>query len=185
MLEWNEQMYICFDSKIEEIKFPNNLHTLKFCYWSNHELKENVLPINLHTLIFGNCYNQKIKENVLPINLHTLTFGDRYTQEIKENVLPINLHTLTFGEDFKQEIKENVLPKSIKKISLYSHYYLINNLPLHLDEVYILFCFNDIFNKEITNLPMTLKKITIFSKKNLKYITKIPFGCVVEIDSSF
>ena len=104
-----------------------------------------------------------------------------FNQEIKENVLPNNLHTLTFGYKFNQEIKENVLPKSIKKISLYSHCNLINNLPLEIEEVFIKFSNDDEYNKEVNNLPMTLEKITIENEKYLKYITKIPFGCEILI----
>jgi hypothetical protein len=82
---------------------------------------------------------------------------------------------------FNQEIKENILPKSIKKISLFSHYNLINNLPLHIEEVYIKFSLNNEQNKEISNLPFTLDKIIIPNNKYLKYITKIPFNCIVDI----
>jgi hypothetical protein len=90
--------------------------------------------------------------------------------------LPNNLHTVGLGFDFDKEIKKNVLPKSIKKISLYSHCNLINNLPLWIEEVYI--NFNSYkYNKEVNNLPITLEKIIISDKKYLKYITKIPFGC--------
>jgi hypothetical protein len=53
-------------------------------------------------------------------------------------------------------------------------------LPLHLEEVYIKFS-NDIIQKEVTNLPMTLEKIAIKDEKFLKYITKIPFGCDIVI----
>jgi hypothetical protein len=74
------------------------------------------------------------------------------------------------------------LPKSIKKISLYSHCNLINNLPLWIEEVHIKFNYdNDKDNKEITNLPITLERITINDEKYLKYITKIPFGCDIII----
>jgi len=48
------------------------------------------------------------------------------------------------------------------------------------NEVYILFFGIDKYNKEITNLPITLEKITIENKRYLKYIIKIPFGCIVE-----
>jgi hypothetical protein len=89
--------------------------------------------------------------------------------------------TLTFDFNFNQEIKENVLPKSIKKISLWSHCNLINNLPLQIEEVYIKFSYDDTYNKEVNNLPITLKKITIDDEKYLKYITKIPFGCNIVI----
>jgi hypothetical protein len=125
-------------------------------------------------------FNQEIKENVLPVSLHTLTFGHLFVQKIKENVLPVSLHTIIFGVSFNQEIKENVLPKSIKKIGLYSHCNLINNLPLHINEVYIKFVNNDKYDKEVNNLPITLEKIIIENKRYLKYIIKIPFGCIVE-----
>jgi hypothetical protein len=82
---------------------------------------------------------------------------------------------------FNQEIKDNVLPKSIKKISLYSHCNLINNLPLQIEEVCIKFSNSDTYDKEVNNLQITLKKITIENEKYLKYITKIPFGCEIAI----
>jgi hypothetical protein len=64
---------------------------------------------------------------------------------------------------------------------LYSHCNLINNLPLQLDKVFIKFAGNDEYKKEITNLPITLKKIIIEDEKYLKYITKIPFNCEIVI----
>jgi hypothetical protein len=69
------------------------------------------------------------------------------------------------------------MPKSLKKIGLYSHCNLINNLPLWIEEVCIKFSDHDIYNKEVNNLPMTLEKIIIEDKKYLKYITKRPFNC--------
>jgi len=171
----------CFNQKIKEKVLPGNLHTITFGWDFNQELKENVLPYSLHTLTFGVDFNQEIKENVLPNNLHTLTFGFWFNQVIKENVLPDSLHTLTFGWEFNQVIKVNVLPKSIKKIGLYSHCNLINNLALRIEEVFIRFSHDDTYDKEVTNLPITLKKITIEDEKYLKYITKIPFGCEIVI----
>jgi len=96
-------------------------------------------------------------------------------------VLPNSLHTLTFGYYFDKEIKKNVLPKSIKKICLYSHCNLINNLPLWIEEVKIKFYYTNKYDKEINNLPITLEKIVIEDEKFLKYITKIPFGCDIVI----
>jgi hypothetical protein len=171
--------YSKFNQEIKENVLADSLHTIKFGFSFNQEIKENVLPDSLHTLTFGRRFNQEIKENVLPDTLHTLTLGCYFNQEIKENVLPDSLHTLTFGICFNQEIEENVLPKSIKKIGLYSHCNLINNLPLWIEEVCIKFYYK--CDKEITNLPMTLEKITIENKIYFKYITKIPFGCEILI----
>jgi hypothetical protein len=51
----------------------------------------------------------------------------------------------------------------------------------HIEEIFTNFLHNsEGKNKEITNLPITLKKIVIKYEKYLKYITKIPFGCIVE-----
>jgi hypothetical protein len=173
--------YSTFNQEIKENVLPNNLHTLTFGSDFNQEIKENVLPGNLHTLILGYNFNQEIKENVLPGNLHTLIFNWKFNQEIKKNVLPGNLHTLIFGRTFNKVIQKNVLPKSIKKIGLYSDCNLINNLPLWIEEVCIKFSNYDKHNKEVNNLPMTLKKITVENEYYLKYITKIPFGCEIVI----
>jgi hypothetical protein len=170
-----------FNQEIKENVLPCSLHTLKFGWLYNQQIKENVLPNILHTLIFGCEFNQEININVLPKSLHTLIFNWRFNQDIKENVLPVSLHTLIFGWFFNQEIKENVLPCSIKKIGMYSHCNLINNLQLWIKEVYIMFSNGSKCNKEITNLPITLEKITISDEIYLKYITKIPFGCDIVI----
>jgi len=174
-----------FNQEIKENVLPKSLHTFTLGYYFNQEIKENVLPSNLHTLAFGNRFNQEIKKNVLPNNLHTLAFGNRFNQEIKKNVLPNNLHTLTFGWEFNQEIKENVLPKSIKKIGLYSHCNLINNLPSHIEEIHINFTNCEILDKEVSMLPISIKKIIIGNEKNLKYITKKPLGCEIVIGESY
>ena len=117
----------------------------------------------------------------------TLTLPYEFN-EVLEDILD-DTENIIFDEDYKklkyskfnQEIKENVLPKSIKKIGLYSHCNLINNLPLWIEEVFIKFSNDDEYNKEVNNLPMTLEKITIENKKYLKSITKIPFGCNIVI----
>ncbi len=71
------------------------------------------------------------------------------------------------------------MQKSIKKITLYSHCNLINNLPLRLEEVFIKFRNNDKYNKEVNNLPITLEKITINYEKYLKYITKYLLAVII------
>jgi hypothetical protein len=54
-------------------------------------------------------------------------------------------------------------------------------LPLWIEEVCINFVDDSKSDKEITNLPITLERITIKNEKYLKYITKIPFGCDIII----
>jgi hypothetical protein len=103
------------------------------------------------------------------------------------NNFPVYLEELcinyNYNNIFNKEIKNTVLPESVKKITIYSHCKLINNLPLYIEEVYIKFHYDDKINEEIeiNNLPILLQKIIIDDKKYLKYITKIPFNCVLEI----
>ena len=136
------------------------------------------MPINLHTLELGGAFNQEIKEGVLPLNLHTLIFGFKFNQEIKEGVLPFNLHTLIFGYYFNNKVN---LVKSIKEITLFSHNNLINNLGENIKIVKILFrdYYNE--NKKIINLPYTIEKIILSHEYYKKYIEKIPYGCIIEI----
>ena len=58
---------------------------------------------------------------------------------------------------------------------------LINNLPLHIDTMTIVFEDKSKNNQEVLNLPFTLKKIIIDDETFLKYIPKIPYDCIVEI----
>ena len=44
-----------------------------------------------------------------------------------------------------------------------------------------MFSTNDDLNHNITNLPCTMKKITITDEKFKQYLTKIPFGCQVRV----
>ena len=133
------------------LKYYNNItKTLSIPFIFNEELKD--IPNETEIIIFSQDYkNGKYS---------------KFNQIIKENVLPCSLHTLRLGSSFNQEIKENVLHKSIKKIDLYSHCNLINNLPLQLTEVYIKFCNYVIDNKEINNLLMILFQLLLKIKNS-------------------
>ncbi len=67
---------------------------------------------------------------------------------------------------------------------------LINNLPQHVEKLYIHFInkklyakfinYYDDYNKNIENLPSSIKEIIINHEKFKKDI-KIPFGCILTI----
>ena len=118
--------------------------------------------------------NIELTKTSLSEDLHTLHFTGDFNQEIKENVLPKNLHTVYLGCLFNKNIK---LPTSVKYISLFSHNNLVNNLPYHVETVFIKF--KDLTH-DVINLPYTIKKIIIYKKEYTKYI-KIPFDCILEI----
>jgi hypothetical protein len=165
----------------------------------DEEIQENVLPISLTHLIFSYCYNKEIKENILPKSLTHLTFGFSYKKEIKENILPKSLTHLIFGFEFNKEIKENILPSSLthlilggafnQKISIpkslielgfFGNSSIKDNIPDFVENIIVYFYSNDKYNKKITNLPTSIKKIKLKNMSNIHLIEKIPFGCIIE-----
>jgi hypothetical protein len=168
-----------FNQEIKENVLPISLKKIRFGFYFNQEIKENVLPKSLHELILGFNFNQEIKENVLPDSLKILDLGFSFNQDIKENILPKSLHILKISREFQKNI---IIPESVKEIYIWSHNNLINNLPYSVEDIYINFNYsNDIFMKKVENLPFTVKKIVIDYERFMKYLTKIPFDCQVEV----
>jgi hypothetical protein len=109
----------------------------------------------------------------LPVNLTHLIVG----HNTKQITLPENLIYLRLDCDFDK----NKIPKSVKEIMLYCDNNLLNNLPEHIEKVFIIFSFDDNYNKNISNLPITIKEIIIKNKKYEKYIKK-PFDTILTIN---
>jgi hypothetical protein len=180
-----------------DYKLLNNLTHLTFERHFNFKIDN--FPKNLTHLIFGWAFNRKIK--YLPKNLTYLKFGDHFNQEVAN--LPKNLTHLFFRIHFNQEVvnlpknliflnlgyslKEYKIPKNIKELVLYYNNNLIDNIPEHIEKIYINFCYYDMDNekyKKIDNIPLTIKEIIIKNEKYKKYI-KIPFGCKLTINNFY
>lgn len=105
---------------------------------------------------------------------------------IRNNLIPKYLHTIHCGCAFTF-YDDSSLPSSLKYITLPFYSKLLNNLPNHIETLYINY---SVVNKpaievinqySVYNLPFSLKKLIINDKDNLSFIEKIPFGCVLEI----
>jgi hypothetical protein len=182
--------YSLFNKKVDIL--PQSIEHLTFNMIFNQ--KVNKLPKNLTHLTFGMKFNQKIDN--LPKNLTYLTFGDIFNKKVDN--LPKNLTHLTFGVNFNQKIdklyknlkylqmgwhfqNKIILPKTLKELSLTCNNNLINNIPEHIEKIYIYFSvYNEDGNTKVENLPSTIKEIVIEDEKFKDYI-KIPFGCVLTI----
>ena len=164
----------------EELKdIPENTKIIIFKKKSKFNQKIDYLPKyflgfpqNLTHLTFGRNFNKKV--NKLSKNLIYLAFGKNFNQEV--NNLPKNLKYLKIKFNFNNQI---ILPKSLKKLSLTCNNNLINNIPEHIEKVYIYFSCDHI-HKKVENLPLTIKEIVIKNEEFKKYI-KIPFGCILTI----
>jgi hypothetical protein len=91
--------------------------------------------------------------------------------------LPKNLKLLKLGWFFQNDF---ILPKNLKKLSLTCNNNLLNNIPEHIEKIYIYFDYRYDYNKKIENLPLTIKEIIIYDEKYIKYI-KVPFNCILSV----
>lgn len=169
-----------FNTEIKMNVLPKNLKELIFELKSKYEhaFKKDVLQKSLIRLCFGDKYNCEIDENVLPESLQHIVFGHYYNRDIKKDVLPLNLKTIKIKWEFQKKI---VIPEKTKELFITCNNELINNLPEHIEKIHIFFDDDEKFNKDVSNLPMSLKEIIIKNKDFAKYILKIPFGCVIKI----
>jgi hypothetical protein len=187
--KYNQELYIDI--------FPLGLKFLQFGREFNKQININVLPENLTHLIFTGTYNYLITHNTIPKKLLYLVFNyNKY--EINEYILPDTLTHLKLGYNYNFEFKKNVLPKNLFYLELGGIYsYILVNVPETLNTLYI--C-GSIENKlvidnlpnienlifynlqiELTNLPITIKKIKLicYTINTYKFLQKIPFGCKI------
>jgi hypothetical protein len=159
-----------FNQKIDNL--PKNLKILNL---KTHDFNQKIdnLPKNLKILNLKTFdFNQKI--NKLPKNLIHLTLYSLYFNK-SINCLPKFLTSFSISWTINCDIK---LPKNVKYLSLTCKNNLINNIPEHIEKVYIYF--NDKQDKKVENLPLTIKEIIINDEEYKKYI-KIPFGTILTI----
>jgi hypothetical protein len=215
-----------FNRKVNQL--PKKLTHLTFGDKFNQTIDN--LPKNLTHLILGCDFNQSIDN--LPNSLTHLTFSEKSLFNYAVNKLPQNLTHLIFrGQTFKmnnlinsathlthitinKNITQNIkLPETVKSLSLYYNNPLLNNLPEHIEKVFIEF--DDIcqslidsdkeyfenkniyknyedylikrknrkVNELITNLSSSIKEIIIKDEFFKKYI-KIPFDCILTIQNN-
>jgi hypothetical protein len=178
-------------------KFPlnisNEIEKIVFVKYSYFNKKLDNLPQKITHLVFGRMFNKKVDN--LPKNLTHLTFEFCFNKKVDN--LPKNLTHIIFGVDFNQNIdklyknlkylqidwyfqNEIMLSKNLKELSLTCNNYLIDNIPEHIEKIYIYFSDYDDKNRKVENLPLTIKEIVIEDEYYKKYI-KIPFECILTI----
>ena len=169
-----------YDKPIKKSVLPK-LRVLHLGRFFNNEFEEGCLPESLEILILGMNYNVKLKKNILPSNLKYLSLGTLYCQDIDEGVLPESLEKISFGRLFNFKKNRYYIPVNVKAIGCYGSKddsYLLNNLPLYIEKLYL-----HQVEFALGNLPIMLKELYIdnFCEKDVIYISKIPFGCEVYI----
>ncbi|KAN0035757.1 hypothetical protein ACTA71_005048 [Dictyostelium dimigraforme] len=194
--EFIKHLIIGFNDPLKNYfnKLPNSITTLELGGKFNQQIRENQLPSSsITTLVFGEDFNQSIrKKNIIPSSVTKLIFRRSYNKPFSSESLPCSIKTIKFGDSFNQEIKCGDIPSSITDLSFgYSFNNSLNNLPISIEHLSILHCFNrrielgnclsltelkfDKYNKfnqviEPGDLPISLKRLTLGDSFNQKLI---------------
>jgi hypothetical protein len=147
-----------FNKSIDNL--PDSVTHLKLGYKFNKSITK--LPKSLIYLELGNMFNKSIDK--LPPNLKYLILGDEFNKSVTQ--LPRTLKYLEFGYYFNKPIDK--LPDTITTLVLgYKFCNSVYKLPSNLK--ILDFGLWSLFNKELNNLPVTIKCI-IISKFYNRYI---------------
>lgn len=186
------------NSKIKKL-LPKSLQYLKLSRDLNI-VKLPKLPKKLKEIHFGEKFNNSI--NKLPDSIETIYFFDISIFNCEISKYPINLKKLVFGKSFNKPLNNllngleyleigykfthdlHFIPKSVRELCILPTNPAIDNIPEHIETLIIKFCIYDscygiTYNKFISNIPPTVKKIKINYKHKISFITKIPFGCII------
>lgn len=180
-----------FNQSLDNVKILENIEMIEFGHMFDHSLS-NINFNNLLIMTVGN--NNILKTLKFSPLLEIIEFTGSFTTSLENFILPNTIKSIYFQNEssqifdfdkikFPSSLKKLFLP--IKKIDILNYERLVvdqksyyfwknfNNLPDTLEELQI-----SHISENITNLPLSLKKIfTINNKKNLNYFKKIPFGC--------
>lgn len=151
--------------KDEYYEQMSNYDTLIFSNYRNPKISietNNQYMNEYHFEWIGSKFNQPLN---LPHSITNLILGEHFNQYIN---LHSNLSHLTIGISFEQSIE---LPFSIKYLNINCNTNLIDYLPSSIEILEL----GDYFNKELLNLPNSIKKI-IFNKESHydKYLNCLP-----------
>ncbi|AYV80057.1 MAG: hypothetical protein Gaeavirus7_14 [Gaeavirus sp.] len=175
--------------------FPTDLTMLEYHTNSDRYYDDIEFPASLHTLKIKSAkFCSGIYNITLPLSLHTLKLTN-FTVKTT-TVLPPNLCVLIVN---KQSLYTHVdsyakfvlpLPRTLRTLCLpLFDSDSLDNLPSELEEL-IIVCMTRNMKQNITNLPITLKKIMVLGVLYYDYvvnkITKIPYGCeIVKVGSEY
>jgi hypothetical protein len=100
--------------------------------------------------------------------------------------LPETLTFLKIGLFFQSEI---IIPKKCKTISLTKHNKLIQNLPEHIEQLYIDTATNFVILQSkisfIDNLPTSLKEIIVLDNSVKNLLKNIPYGTIITVKNNY
>ncbi len=167
-----------FNGKIQDIVFPNNLHTIYFGNRFNQKIDDVKFPNNLRVINFGTDFNQCIDKVHFPDNLHSIIFDTKFNQQLDNVQFPVNLHTIKFGWDFNQKLDKVVFPSGLHTIK-FGHDF--NQPVFFLLGVHIFdFSESNIANFVNKELPLTLKEVVV-DWKSKGTLNRLPYGCIETI----
>lgn len=161
-----------YDTQLKKDDLPGSITTL-FLLNYNQLLVKDSIPNSIIKL-FLRKYNKKLTPESIPESVIDLTLID-YNQELEINSIPKSVQSLYLGK-YNKILKEDIItnPNLILKTTSKSKIFLqnlpnsVNNLTVQLNDPI-----------ELTNLPVTLKKLIILNFNDSIIKLKVPFYCEV------
>lgn len=151
-----------FNKTIHCIIFPDNIKKIVFGRCFNQSLTNVKFPNYLEKLFFSERFNQNIDNVKFPETLYFIYFGNSFNQPIDKVKFPSSLHTMEFGSNFNKPLNsDNINHVNTIKLNQSDNEIPINTLNNNLKSLYI-----GMLRKPLTNLPVSLKYVTIWSNEN-------------------
>jgi hypothetical protein len=163
--------------------FPDSVQVIKFGTKFIQSMTKGIITEGIRAIGFCYAYNQPFENEIFPSSLEKLYLADSYNQPLGIFNLPPNLKTIYFGKAYSYQVLD--YPESVNHIIFKREpdSIIINNLPLTIKKL-TLYNVNDLTIFE--NLPCGLEKIILLKKSardmNLNNI-KLPFGCKIYGDN--
>lgn len=141
------------------IKLPNNLRSLEFCYTFDYPLDNILLPNSLNEIRFGVSFDKPINNIVFPDQIELILFGGYFNQPIDSVTFPSNLKKLIFKYSFNQPLDRVAFPPNLRILRIRSFVFnrIIDNVkfPPHLEELHLGYAFNK--SIDFVEFPPSLK----------------------------
>ncbi len=94
-----------FNQNIDNIKFPSNLHAIRFGDMFNQNIDNVKFPDSMHTIGFGWSFDQSLDNVKFPDSFHTIDLQRTETSHISRMFIPYTVKEVLVSKQNKGIVK--------------------------------------------------------------------------------
>jgi hypothetical protein len=128
----NSHVISDYSLEFKHLKFENNIKTI----FGNDYKILSIIKCTAVRIYCGWVNNALPHENIFPSTVKTIIFGVQFSDIINTNCLPHMLEKLTLV-NYKHKFQACTFPIKLKSLIIINYQYIINNLPINLQKLYI------------------------------------------------